>query len=126
MPPIILPDPHDIESVDLDGDGLEELYLGGSFDADGEHASGLMLRPTNGLRHLAQEIRAEVTAIKNASKVSPPSSNGAPIFGGDPWTASTGVDLATLNGSQGRRLTTIGVANVGTPVTLHSWGAVLD
>ena len=125
-PPIILPEPHDISAQDLDGDGLDELYVGGGFDADGEAVSGLLLRPSNGLRHLGPDIRKEVINIKNASRIAPPTGNSAPIFGGNPWSASTGVDVATVQGSKGRNFTTVGVANQSGPIVLHSWGAVLD
>ena len=134
LPAITVADWHSLEIADFDGDGLEELLIQQDPGADedgtfGSDMSGMMLRG-GGLKHLSQDIRAEVTQIKNAGKVAPGSDDNDVV--GAVYELSDGsLDALTVSGTQGREVkkgnfTTVGVGNQPPPVLLSSWGAVLD
>jgi hypothetical protein len=134
LPTITVPEYTALEVADFDGDGLEEVLvqLGADPDRDGSSAdplSGLMFRG-GGLRGLSQEIRAEVTMIKNGD-ILPPSDDDDTVIGAAYELTDGSVDVVVVGGTSGRKVrqgnfSTIGIGNQPPPVVLLSWGAVLD
>ncbi len=130
LPSLTLPAWDDLGVGDLDGDHFDDvlLHVSSAADEDGTvdtSLSGLLLRSRG--RHLAQEIRAEVVGIKNASKVAEDlPDDTAVIAGAELRLEGSDLDVLVIGGTAGKRLVSFKTNQQLSYMHIRAYGTLLE